>query len=72
MKNDRDIAAEKVYLDVLRRMTSEQRLTRAFELSDFTRELFKIGLRKAFPELPEEDLHKLYLKRLEKCHNRNY
>ena len=53
-------------------MTPEQRLAKALELSELTRDLFKHGLRKRFPELTEEELRKLYLERLDLCHNRNY
>jgi hypothetical protein len=60
------------YLEVLRRMTPEQRLMKAFELSAFSKALFIHGLRRRFPDLPEEEFHKLFLARLEKCHNRNY
>jgi len=60
------------YIEVLRRMTPEQRLQKAFELGDFAKSLFKQGLRKRFPDMTEEELHRLYLKRLDKCHNRNY
>ena len=61
-----------LYLQVLRSMTPEQRLLKAFELSAFTKALFREGLRKRFPHLSEEEFHKLYLERLELCHNRNY
>jgi 23S rRNA A2030 N6-methylase RlmJ len=60
------------YIQVLRRMTPEQRLAKAFELSELTKRLFREGMRKQFPELSEEDFHQLYLERLAKCHNRNY
>lgn len=60
------------YLDVLRQMTPQQRLKKAFELSDFTKRIFKQGLRDRYPRLSEEALQKLYLERLAKCHNRNY
>ena len=60
------------YLNALRSMTEEQRLLKAFELSDFTRQLFKAGLKERFPEKTEAELHCLFLKRLEKCHNQNY
>jgi hypothetical protein len=53
-------------------MTPEQRLAKAFELSAFAKSLFVEGLRKRFPDLSEEEFHKLLLSRLEKCHNRNY
>jgi hypothetical protein len=53
-------------------MTPEQRLEKSLELSELIRDLFKHGLRKRFPELSEEEFHKLYLERLDLCHNRNY
>lgn len=59
-------------IEILRRMTPEQRLNKAFDLSEFTLELFKHGLRKQFPDLSEEEFHKIYLERMEKCHNRNW
>jgi len=62
----------KLYIQVLRRMSPEARLMKAFELTEFSRELFLIGLRKRFPNLTEDELKKLYLERLDKCHNRNY
>ena len=62
----------KIYLQVLRRMSGEQRLLKAFELSEFANQLFVQGLRNAFPHLCEEDFRKLLLERLAKCHNRNY
>lgn len=61
-----------VYIAALRRLTPEQRLRKAFELSAFVRALFEQGLRKRFPDLPETEFRKLLLERLELCHNRNY
>lgn len=60
------------YLKTLRSMTDEQRLLKAFELSDFTKQLFRAGLRERFPQKTEAELHHLFLERLEKCHNQNY
>ena len=62
----------RVYLEVLQRMTPEQRIAKAFELSEMTRTLFRQGLRERFPNLPEAQFHALYLERLALCHNRNY
>ena len=62
----------KIYIQVLRRMTPEQRLLKAFELSEFSKELFIHGLRKRFPDLDDEAFKKVLLERLDKCHNRNY
>lgn len=62
----------RLYLQVLRRMTPEQRLKKAMELSALVKRLFRQGLRQRFPHLSPEEFHKLYLERLAKCHNRNY
>lgn len=60
------------YLQILRRMSPEQRLRKALELSDFSRQLFVWGMRKRFAELPEDELRALVRRRLDKCHNRSY
>jgi hypothetical protein len=60
-----------LYLKTLRHMTPEERLSKAFELTDMTRELFWSGLRQRFPHMAESDLRRLYVRRLEKCHNRH-
>jgi hypothetical protein len=60
------------YIELLRRMSPEQRLLKAFELSDFTRTLFLEGLRSQFANLSEDEFKKLAAERLRKCHNRNY
>lgn len=62
----------RVYLDILRRLTPEQRLRKAFELSDMARRLFEQGLRQRHPGLSPEEFQRLLLARLDKCHNRNY
>jgi len=59
-----------LYLEALRRLTPEQRLLKAFELTELSRGLFRAGLRRRFPEATEEELERTYLERLEKCHNR--
>jgi len=61
-----------VLRQVLRRMSPEARLLKAFDLSQFSRQLFIDGLRKRFPHLTEDELKRIYLGRLDKCHNRNY
>ena len=60
------------YMEVLRKMTPEQRLLKAFELSTFACDLLRAGLRDRYPELGEAELHALYLARRAACHNRNY
>ena len=62
----------KLYIQTLRRMSAEQRLLKSFELSEFSKDLFLHGLRSRFPELSEDAIKRIYLERLDKCHNRNY
>jgi hypothetical protein len=62
----------RVYLEILRSMTPGQKLQKVFELSELGKTLFREGLRKRFPEASEAELHRIFLDRLEKCHNRNY
>ena len=59
------------YLEILRRMTPEQRLQKAWELTENARMLFREGLRHRHPELSEAELQELYLRELRKCHNNN-
>jgi len=44
----------KIYIQVLRQMSSEKRLLKAFELSEFSMQLFIHGLHKRFPNLSDE------------------
>jgi len=60
------------YLEILRSMTSDEKFRKVCEMSDFTKALFKQGLRDAFPDLSDDEFHRLYLDRLAKCHNSNY
>ena len=62
----------RMYIEILRRMTPAQRLDKAFELSEFTRQLFLEGLRRRFPDTSESEFREIVIKRLERCHNRNY
>jgi len=60
------------YIEVLRSMTPEQRLQKAFDLSEFSKALFIEGLRQRFPDATEEEFRRILFDRLDKCHNRNY
>ena len=60
------------YLEVLRRMTPAQRLAKAWELTEVTREMLRVSLRRRWPEATAADLHRRYLQRLSECHNKNY
>ena len=62
----------KIYLLTLRKMSPSEKFNKVMELNELTRSLFKQGLKKRFPNKSEQELHVLFLKRLEKCHNSNY
>jgi hypothetical protein len=59
-----------VYLRVLREMGPENRLRKAFELSEFTRALTRHGLEALHPDLKPGDVDRLYLSRMEKARER--
>ena len=59
-------------IPTLRKMSSSEKFNKVMELNELTRSLFKQGLKKRFPNKSEQELHVLFLKRLEKCHNSNY
>jgi hypothetical protein len=60
------------YHQILRAMSPQDRLMKAFELSELANSAFKAGLRNRFPELSSEELDRLYLEKRLQCHNRNY
>ena len=60
------------YIEVLRAMGPEARVRKAAELSAMAKELFLQGLRTRFPNASEAEIRRIYLERLEKCHNRNW
>ncbi len=53
-------------------MTPDQRLRKALELTEIGRRLLADGVRHRNPGLREEELRRLYLEHLGKCHNSNY
>jgi hypothetical protein len=62
----------RTYIEVLRRMTPEQKLLKGCELNELAKALFRKGLRERFPDLTEEEFKQEYLERIAKCHNRSY
>lgn len=59
-----------IYVESLRAMTSEQRLLKAFELTEMTRQLLLDGLRERHPGAADSEIRRRYLERLGRCHNR--
>jgi hypothetical protein len=60
----------RVYIETLRRMTGEQRLAKAFELSDMTRAALRAGLAQRHPDASPEQLTAMVIERLERCRRR--
>lgn len=60
------------YVAALRNMSPEERLSKAFELTEMTRELLMAGLELRHPLASEEELARLYLERLERCRSRTF
>jgi hypothetical protein len=50
---DTSPAAQALQLEIQRRMSGEQRMLLAFEMSLFARDLAKAGIRREHPEWPE-------------------
>lgn len=62
----------RLYIEILRKMTPEERLLKAFELSAFSKQLFIHGMRKKHPDISAAEFARVLRDRLKKCHNRNY
>jgi hypothetical protein len=60
------------YIARLRAMGGEARVAKAFELSQFARDLMLQGLRDRFPEKSEAEIMAEYRRRIDQCHNKNY
>jgi hypothetical protein len=60
----------RLYVTILRRMGAENRLKKAFELSEFSRALLRRGLEITHPELSEPERERLYRERVHKASNR--
>ncbi len=59
-------------LQILRKMSPRQRLEQVFQLNERALKLFRIGLRRRFPDLDDVEFQKVYLQMRARCHNRNY
>ncbi len=70
--NETDRQTHREYIKILKKMTPQARLLKAFELSDLTKSLFITGLRIRYPDYSEEDIKNLYIEKIYKCHNSDY
>jgi hypothetical protein len=72
IKNNSDHESHLVYINILKKMSPQQRLLKSFELTDFGKTLFLEGLKERHSCLGDMEIRKIYIERLIKCHNRNY
>ncbi len=54
----------RLYLQVLKSMTAEQKVLKTFELGELGKALLRTSLRTRFPKAAEAELHRLFLDRL--------
>ena len=52
-------------------MSDSEKLSRALDLSEWSRRMLRQALREAVPAATEEELQALYVARLSLCHKRN-
>jgi hypothetical protein len=60
------------YHEILKGMSPQEKIEKVFELSDLANAAFFAGLRNRYPQLSDDELKSLYLKKRRACHNQNY
>jgi len=60
------------YIEVMCSLSAEEKLLKVFEMQDLGRELAMHGLRNRNPEATEDEIHRMYLGLLDRCHNLNF
>lgn len=61
----------RLYMDALRRMSPQERLEKAFELSRLTQDALRAGIEHRHPDATPEQLGRLLIERIERCRNRS-
>ena len=61
-----------LYLQILRRMTPEEKILKVFDLNSTGRELLAAGIRHSHPDITEAEVQAAVRRRLDTCHNQNY
>jgi hypothetical protein len=57
-----------VWRRVVRSMTGPQKVTKAFELTEMTRQIMREGIRRQHPDAGESEIHEMYVDRLLQYH----
>ena len=61
----------RLYIEVLRRMTPEQRLRKALELTRAVREIARAGVRSRNPDLTSAEIDRLAVEQLLRWHSKS-
>jgi hypothetical protein len=61
-----------LYLQILRRMTPQQKIDKASQMSTLGRELMAAGIRRTRPDISDAELQAIVRRKLDACHNQNY
>ncbi len=67
-----DKQTHREYIKILKKMTPQQRLLRAMELSDLTKSLFITGLKLRYPDYTEGEIKNIYIEKISRCRNSGY
>ena len=57
-----------VWRETVSRMTGEQKIAKAFELTEMTREIMREGIRTNHPDATEKQIQRIYIDRLLSFH----
>ena len=61
----------KQYVEILRKMTGEQRMRIAFELFEMAKHVMIEGMKAQNPDIKAEEIQQEVVRRMMRCHRRN-
>jgi ADP-glucose pyrophosphorylase len=61
----------KKYIEILQKMTGEERVRIAFELFEFAKDIMIEGMKAQNPNISQEEIQQEVVRRMMRCHKRN-
>jgi hypothetical protein len=61
----------KQYVEILRKMTGEERMRIAFELLEMAKDIMIEGMKAQNPDIKAEEIQQEVVRRMMRCHRRN-
>jgi len=61
----------KQYVEILRKMTGEERMRISFELFEMAKDIMIEGMRAQNPDIKAEEIQQEVVRRMMRCHRRN-